>query len=813
MSRIKAVLRLKFEKIYTAKIYFKNLKNFRKTKLTNLKFSKKLIDISVLLGFFLTPLLFFTQSHDQFELPKITFLTLLAVPLLLFELREKNFQKTGLISLFLLFFFATQATACFPSISLSWITSLCGDYENFAGLSTLLTYLIWYFIFLRVLTIPRIEKIFYFISLTAFFSSLYAIAQHFQFDFVQWNPESVNTTREFAALGNPNFLSAYIAMAIPLFLTLTFNQREGETNTKPIFTPLFFLLLLLGVGFLFLATANGQMFFHLDPSLGFSFVVRTIGLFCLSLFCIHASRFHLLPVKILVISVLMLGLLSTASRGGFLGAFFGVFLWFFLAFQNKEWKEKLRQQWTLLPKLNLFIGLGVIGLFLAIFGWSFIQRFFNSVLHVSQSLAVSRLSIWGPAITMIKANPFFGVGLDTFKIAFPYYSGIQFNQIDGLFTSSRMAHNELLQIAATSGLLGLTAYLLLLGSFTFLGMKAWRKNGPHEQFILIAILSSGLAYQIQNLFSFGVTAINFIWFFLLATVTYFNHRSIDIEISSKPSFISFYFHKLVVVALLLIILFFPLRRLAADIAFGRGDVYSSAIKNPDPQTSADALVYYSDSEIHYNNRAANLFPWDLKFSLYLGQAYEQRAGLDHLRARDWYQNALFFYQKVSSMSPANAYYYNDQGRVYTALSGYDRQYDEKAQQAYAQSVHFSPSSPYFILNWMTSLEKTGKTAEAQQQVQRAFEIDPTFTAKILAQMAFESYKAGDKTAAFRYVNEAAQGNTLNAEAFYCRGILYLSEKQKKKALADFLYVKSLSLDPYKDNSIQHLDDLIRESQK
>ena len=347
----------------------------------NQKFLKKLTDISVLFGFFLTPLLFFTQAHDQFELPKVTFLTLLAVPLLVLELREKNFQKNTLLSLLILLFFATQCIACLPGVSLSWITSLWGDYENFAGLSTLLTYLVWYFIFIRILNLQRIEKVFYFVSLTAFFSSLYAIAQHFQFDFIQWNPESVNATREFAALGNPNFLSAYIAMAIPLFLTLSFDDRKGEIAAKPIFTPLFSLLFLLGIGFLFLATAQGQLFFHLDPSMNFSLVTRTIGLFCFSLFCIHAGRLKLLSVKILVISVFILGLLSTASRGGFLGAFLGVFLWCFLAFQNQEWKEKLKQQWILISKTHLFLGVGVITLFLGFFGWSFIQRLLNSILQ------------------------------------------------------------------------------------------------------------------------------------------------------------------------------------------------------------------------------------------------------------------------------------------------------------------------------------------------------------------------------------------------------------------------------------------------
>jgi len=780
--------------------------------LLNQKITGKLIDLSLIFGFFFTPLLFFTQTHDQFELPKIIFLVLLAAPLLVLELGEKKIPKNHPLTLLLLIFFLTQAIACLPAVSLSWITSLGGDYENFAGLFTLLTYLIWYFLFMRVLNPKRIEKVFYFISLTAFFSSLHAIAQHYQFDFIQWNPESVNATREFAAMGNPNFLSAYIAMSIPLFLTLSFRNQPEETQTKSIFSPSYILVLLVAAAFLFLGTAKGQLSLHLDPNNGFSFAARTIGLFCLSLFCIHASRLQLLPVRIFTITVLILGLLSTASRGGFLGAVIGAAVWLLLAFRDQEWKENLYQRWALVSKVQLGASSVILGLLLLVFGWSFIQRLFESAIHASRSLATSRLHIWRPALEIVKTNPFFGVGLDTFKIAFPFYSGIEFNQIDGLFMSSRMAHNELLQIAATSGLVGLAAYLALLAAFALTWFKAYQAAGAHGRWFLIALLSCSVAYQIQNLFSFGVAAINFVWFFLLAAVATFHKTSQNAESPAKLAFLSFYFHKLMVCFLLVLVIFFPVRRLAADIAYGRGDVYSGAIKNPDSQTTKEALTYYSDTEIHYLNRALQLFPWDVKYNLYTGQAYEQRARLDSTKP-DWFLNALFYYQKAVQMSPANAYYYNDEGRVYSALSAYSDQYKEKAEQAYGQSVHFSPASPYFILNWMTSLEKIGKTEEARKETQKAFDSDPTFSAKILSQMAFEKYQAGDKADAFRYVNLAAQGNTLSAEAYYCRGIIYLSEKDKKKALNDFLYVQSLHPDPFKNSSVQHLDELIQESQK
>ena len=48
----------------------------------------KFFDLLVVFAAFFTPLLFFIDSHDQFELPKLTFLALLALPYLAFELTE-----------------------------------------------------------------------------------------------------------------------------------------------------------------------------------------------------------------------------------------------------------------------------------------------------------------------------------------------------------------------------------------------------------------------------------------------------------------------------------------------------------------------------------------------------------------------------------------------------------------------------------------------------------------------------------------------------------------------------------------------------
>jgi tetratricopeptide (TPR) repeat protein len=160
------------------------------------------------------------------------------------------------------------------------------------------------------------------------------------------------------------------------------------------------------------------------------------------------------------------------------------------------------------------------------------------------------------------------------------------------------------------------------------------------------------------------------------------------------------------------------------------------------------------------------------------------------------------------MSPANAYYYNDAGRVYEHL-----QYHTKAEEAYRQSVFWDPSSPLFNINWAESLRELGQGEESKAEMNKAFELDPGFTSKVLAQMAFEKYRAGDKPLAFQYLGEAIKGDTSCPEAYFCRGVLYLSENKKSLALKDLETVQNLHPTPDKNPYIQNLDLWIEQAKK
>ncbi len=782
------------------------------------KVTTKLKELTVLLALFFTPLLFFTSSHDQFELPKITFLSVLCLPLLILSLLSKKYVPPKPVVIAVLIFVFTQILSSTPWISLSMSTSLLGEYENFSGLTTLLVYLAWFLVLFHSPNSLKTGKYFLFSILSAFLLSLYALGQHYQFDFVQWNPESINSSREFGSLGNPNFLAAYLSMCIPLVLGFSM-KRAFSPGTAQTSSPLLSLFLMsAGLCFLILGTFRMSQSFHISDWKWSLLMSLSLGLFMFSsgfLLLIHSNN---LIFSFLSLFILGFGLFSTGSRGGFLATFMGIMVYIFFIVRKENSFHEFNEKLKAIPKIRIAGWLSaacLVAVFLLNFGSPFLMRLKTSIFHIGESLATSRLHIWIPALRMIHSHPLLGVGLDAFKIAFPYYSGIEFNQIDGQFVSSRTAHNEILQVASTSGLLGMAIYLCVIYFFTASWLKAYRKSIPTGKFFLIGILSSVVAYHTQNLFSFDVVSLCVLWYASMALIA--NGNMDSPQLPGPPSvqkgghkpwnvLMALLFSILVIYAL-----FFPLQRLGADIAFAKASAYSDYLKKPDPESAPSALQYYSGLQISYMRRAVALNPLEVKYHLYLGLAYEQNSAIEGSHTKESLLTALDSYQNAVNLSPFNAYYYNDQGRVFKTLGRRDRNYLKSGEAAYRKAVQWAPSSPYFLVNHAHSLADIGDSSACKAELEKAFQLDPSFTSGILSQVGLEEFRTGQKEIAFGDLNEAIQGNPSNAEAYYYRGLLYLVEKKKSKALKDFLTAKKLMPNPPPGSRIKSLDDLIQQS--
>ena len=107
---------------------------------------------------------------------------------------------------------------------------------------------------------------------------------------------------------------------------------------------------------------------------------------------------------------------------------------------------------------------------------------------------------WVAALNMIKDNLFFGVGIDSFGEYYRKYRTIEgVNFRDTPMPGTNNAHNTIMQIGATGGLVLLFAYLTLIFFTGHRAVIALRKSD--NKILVSGIFSIWIAFQIQSMVS------------------------------------------------------------------------------------------------------------------------------------------------------------------------------------------------------------------------------------------------------------------------------------------------------------------------
>jgi tetratricopeptide (TPR) repeat protein len=117
----------------------------------------------------------------------------------------------------------------------------------------------------------------------------------------------------------------------------------------------------------------------------------------------------------------------------------------------------------------------------------------------------SRIEIWRAAIGLFREHPLVGCGLDAFQIAFGSKRTVDYWRIEWDLTPAK-AHNEVLHILATQGILGGAALAILTAGLIQTVASAWRKASGDSRLILLAASAGVIGFYAQNLFSFTVAA-------------------------------------------------------------------------------------------------------------------------------------------------------------------------------------------------------------------------------------------------------------------------------------------------------------------
>jgi tetratricopeptide (TPR) repeat protein len=111
--------------------------------------------------------------------------------------------------------------------------------------------------------------------------------------------------------------------------------------------------------------------------------------------------------------------------------------------------------------------------------------------------------VWRAAWELFCDRPVCGWGLDAFRLAFGARRPADYEPAEWNSTPTR-AHNELLHVLATQGLLGGAAVLVLLAGLARAARRAWRAAAPEDRPFLAALLASLAGFAVQDLFGFTV---------------------------------------------------------------------------------------------------------------------------------------------------------------------------------------------------------------------------------------------------------------------------------------------------------------------
>ena len=673
--------------------------------------SKKVILFSLPAIVLLLPVLVNPFGCRFYEIPKVAFLRFTVLLVLTVWLVDRiNLGRSIIDSLRQLLFRPLVLPALLFTLAyvLSTITSVAphvsfwGSYFRVSGTYNTLCYAIFFFlIILNLHTIRQVERLITVALLASLPIALYGVLQHSGFDPIF--PQYDFSSRVISTVGNPIFLGAYLIMVIPL----AFGR---------LLTSLHALL------------AGDQL-----ASSRRSALLEVIGyssLLVLQLVC----------------------LLYTKSRGPWFGLLSGaLFFATLIALRH-------RVRWLLL--IAIVAGVALAALLVALNLPNaplepFTESPYLSRLAFSDNLAAGtgtswvRLFIWQGTLELIRSGPNIGLTpdpLSPFRLLIGYgpeTMGIVFRQVypySLAYVESRKAmvdraHNELLDLVVTTGVVGLLAFLLLVGSFFYYGISLlWRTRSLNTQISLMALFSAMFAHLIEAQFGILLFSAELLLWLYLALVSAMytietaqaKEESMD-PIATPPAEASAdntgRLRGILSLLVVCVIPFFAtlssVNLLIADTYLARGMRFQG-----DGQWKESIIAY---------DQAIQVFPNGSRLYVYKADAYYQLAqGIsnEELEAKGkLLQTSADALEKARELVPLEPEYYVNAGRIYAYWAKkVDPSKFEQAVDFYEQALQLSPRDVVYWNELGQVYFNAGRYEEAIGQLQLSLEIDPRFDA-------------------------------------------------------------------------------------
>ncbi len=442
--------------------------------------------------FFVTPFVVFPFNSELFEFNKMLFIYAISVFILGFwMLRSMQEGKLSIRSTPLdipigIYVLSQVASTLF---SMDQHTSVYGYYGRFnGGLLSTVTYIFLFYAFvsnIRTQGIETIRTIFKISALSSILVVLWGLPGTFghdlscllftsKFDNTCWTAQFRPAERMFSLLGQPNWLGAYLAITIfgSLYIFLTAKKSRTE-----LFLSTFSILFSFG----------GLLLSRSRSALG-SIVPGVILFIALYIWTVMEKKIDFnVPKKALIAIGIGATILILFIRTG-------------------------------IPKVDSILTL------------SFLKRNVAPIViqqepakqpsdgGITDSLDIRKI-VWEGAVRLGMEYPLFGTGVETFGYAYYSVRPVSHNLTSEWDYLYNKAHNEYLNLFATTGWFGLLSFVLLCGIFlikiVIRLIQSLKKQELYDSTVLIvAVLSIFSSIFVTNFFGFSITVINLYWYLL-----------------------------------------------------------------------------------------------------------------------------------------------------------------------------------------------------------------------------------------------------------------------------------------------------------
>ena len=599
---------------------------------------------------FIIPVGFTTYLFDAFDLPKMAilhFFLCLTLPFA-FYIHFRREEKRNLLNAL-----STAILSYTLIVIISYFVSI-NPYASRNKIFEYLVYVMTYFVWIT--TLKTDDDIFYIkgICVSGFIVALYALLQHAGIDFSggAWTTQCNVKMRSISTIGNPGSLAGYLVIIMPMYIYL-FLEKIRLVEKRIVFI-------------------------KQDAAHSVSNIIYIIS-WCT---CIAA-------------------VLLTYTRGAWIAIFMSHIVICIL-----EWKYF----WSNYRKELIIIFFAFItALSIAIiydclkdkkYEWFTLKNRIASVSNYNE-LYSSRFFLWKTSLDILKDHPFLGTGYGTFSYAYLKYR--KFEPLERRFSNEYMGscHNEFLEIASSTGLLGLLTFLSIVFITLFSLLKLINKPQNKTKTKWICIFACCIGYLLHIFFLFPKISNEIVWWFLLSLVTIEftqplqkHNTNKQIEKFKKK----FRFDNTLSkgqIAVIIVSIVFSILIFIFTVKSVNGSYYLKIAKEYEMKKEWKSSKQFYDKAIEYDSGDPAYYLYEARM---LEQAFREQFNKNNLT-----EIIISLYQKAIKIDPADPYAWANMGRFYQVMAEtIDKNNAIEAEKAYHKAIELDPYN-YLNYNYLATL--------------------------------------------------------------------------------------------------------------